>query len=186
MYYGAPMDFGLPVTMASSRMSGPLRSSPPPSCPGSRPTRKAGSRCYTSILLEFPIFLYGLLHLLAVTFGIIILQSSRYSSFSTQEEVELLVVGCVGTAVSILGLMAVWFRFRHLLLPLLLFLVFIIMFDAVSIFAYFTNDSLENLRDSHYWYRRYMVARLVTQRVLLRLRQAGVQPCSHPSCHQSI
>lgn len=127
MYYGAPMDFGLPVTMASSRMSGPLRSSPPSSRPESGPTRKAGSRCYTSILLEFPIFLYGLLHLLAATFGVIILQvwcsprrpqvlqlpylqSSRYSSFSTQEEVELLVVGCVGTAVSILGLMAIWFR----------------------------------------------------------------------------
>ena len=74
MYYGAPIDFGLPVTMASSRMSGPLRSSPPPSCTESGPTRKAGSRCYTSILLEFPIFLYGLLHLLAATFGIIILQ----------------------------------------------------------------------------------------------------------------
>lgn len=127
MYYGAPMDFGLPVTMASSRMSGPLRSSPPRSCPETGPTRRAGSRCYTSILLEFPIFLYGLLHLLAATFGIIILQvrcfshisyqyfslhfqSSRYSSFSTQEEVELLIVGCVGTAVSILGLMAIWFR----------------------------------------------------------------------------
>ena len=68
------MDFGLPVTMASSRMSGPLRSSPPRSCPETGPTRRAGSRCYTSILLEFPIFLYGLLHLLAATFGIIILQ----------------------------------------------------------------------------------------------------------------
>merc|ERR1712025_586228 len=125
-----------PVTMASSRMSGPLRPSPPSSYTESGPTRKAGSRCYTSILLEFPIFLYGLLHLLAATFGIIILQSSRYSSFSTQEEVELLVVGCVGTAVSILGLLAIWLRVRHLLLPLLLFLVFIILFDAVSIFAY--------------------------------------------------
>ena len=68
------MDFGLPVTMASSRMSGPPRSSPPRSCPETGPTRRAGSRCYTSILLEFPIFLYGLLHLLAATFGIIILQ----------------------------------------------------------------------------------------------------------------
>ena len=70
------MDFGLPVTMASTRLSGPLRASPSSSAE-SGPTRKAGSRCYTSILLEFPIFLYGLLHLLAATFGIIILQVSR-------------------------------------------------------------------------------------------------------------
>ena len=37
-------------------------------------------------------------------------QSSRNSSYSTQEEVELLIVGCVGTAVCILGLLAIWLR----------------------------------------------------------------------------
>merc|ERR1711946_82477 len=146
------MDFGHPVTMASS-----LRSFPPRSGSETGPTRRAGSRCYTSILLEFPIFLYGLLHLLAATFGIIILQSSRYSSYSTQEEVELLIVGCVGTAVSILGLMAIWFRVRYLLIPLFLFLMIIIIFDAISIFAYITSGPPENIGESHYWYKRYMI-----------------------------
>ena len=53
-------------------MSDPPRASPPPAYTG--PTRVAGSRCHTSLLLEFPVFLYGLIHLLAATFGIIILQ----------------------------------------------------------------------------------------------------------------
>ena len=65
MYYGAPLDLGHP-------MPGPPMASPPPAYTG--PTRAAGSRCHTSLLLEFPVFLYGLIHLLAATFGIIILQ----------------------------------------------------------------------------------------------------------------
>ena len=84
------MDFGLPVTMASTRLSGPLRASPPSSHEESGPTRKAGSRCYTSILLEFPIFLYGLLHLLAATFGIIILQVRRCISQSPQNPMDII------------------------------------------------------------------------------------------------
>merc|ERR1712110_1305842 len=67
------------------------------------------------------------------------------------------IVGCVGTAVSILGLMAIWFRVRYLLLPLLLFLMIIIFFDAISIFAYITSGPPENLGESHYWYKRYMI-----------------------------
>ena len=43
-----------------------------------------------------------------------------------------------------------FFRMRYLLLPLLLFLVLIILFDAVSIFAYITNGHSEKSGDYHF------------------------------------
>merc|ERR1712126_377532 len=108
------------------------------------PPRKQ-SRCVTAMLLEVPVFLYGLLHLLAATFGLILLQtsteSSSNSSYSTTDEVELLIFGCLGSVTSSLALLAIWIRVRHLLVPLLLFTSFSTVFDAVTLCSYFTSTS---------------------------------------------
>ena len=55
------------------------------------------------------------------------------------EEVELSVFGFVGFLVSGLALAAVWFKYRHFLLPLLIFLLFTTIFDSISVFASLTS-----------------------------------------------
>jgi len=108
------------------------------------PPRKQ-SRCVTAMMLEVPVFFYGLLHLFAATFGLILLQksseNSTNSSYSTKDEVELLIFGCLGSIASSLALLAIWIRVRHLLVPLLLFVSFSTVFDAVTLCSYFTSSS---------------------------------------------
>ena len=66
---------------------------------------------------------------------------SSNSSYSSTDEVELLIFGCIGTVASSLALLAIWIRVRHLLVPLLLFISFSTVFDAVSLCSYFTSTS---------------------------------------------
>ena len=54
---------------------------------------------------------------------------------------ELLIFGCIGAVASSLALVAIWIRLRHLMVPLLLFVSFSTVFDAVSILSYFTATS---------------------------------------------
>ena len=57
---------------------------------------------------------------------------------------ELSVFGFVGFLVSGLALAAVWFKYRHFLLPLLIFLLFTTIFDSISVFASFTTTEEED------------------------------------------
>merc|ERR1712126_469715 len=68
-------------------------------------------------------------------------ENSSNSSYSTTDEVELLIFGCLGSIASSLALLAIWICVRHLLVPLLLFVSFSTVFDAVTLCSYFTSSS---------------------------------------------
>jgi len=102
---------------------------------------KSRSRCLTALMLEVPLFLYAIIHCIAATFGLILLTSSSNFLYTTREEIELVTVGSIGCVTSCLALLAVWMRVRSLLVPLILFLLFTIIFDSISIFAYFTTKN---------------------------------------------
>ena len=83
MFYGylPGAEFGLPISSVPppQQQRTSSRLSPPPSYAetASRSARKQ-SRCVTTMMLEFPIFLYGLMHLIAATFGIVLLLQVCY------------------------------------------------------------------------------------------------------------
>ena len=84
MFYGylPGAEFGLPIaSVPPPQQRTSSRLSPPPSYAetASRSVRKQ-SRCVTTMMLEFPIFLYGLMHLIAATFGIVLLLQVYYKS----------------------------------------------------------------------------------------------------------
>ena len=57
---------------------------------------------------------------------------------------ELLIIGSVGTVSSLFALLGIWFRVRSMMIPLLLFLLFTILMDAVSSFYYFTSYTFDS------------------------------------------
>ena len=81
---------------------------------------------------------------------------------------ELVVVGSVGAVAAVLALLGVWCRHRPLLLPLVIFLCFSLVLDAVTVFAYFTSVPTEQNMAS-YWYRRYYVLPHLSQVICLVL-----------------
>ena len=81
-----------------------------------------------------------------------------------------MVVGSVGAVAAVLALLGVWCRHRPLLLPLLIFLCFTLVLDAVTVFAYFTSVPTEQNMAS-YWYRRYYVLPHLSQVICLVLYQ---------------
>ena len=99
---------------------------------------------------------------------------------------ELVVVGSVGAAAAVVALLGVWCRHRPLLLPLLIFLCFTLVLDAVTVFAYFTSVPTEQNMAS-YWYRRYYVLPHLSQVICLVLylrirRDPQFEHCIHIWC----
>jgi len=138
-FYNKSSETNLNINMnTSSSTLGPVYSSS---------ESKSKSRCHTALMLEVPLILYAILHCIAATIGLILLTSSNDFLYTTQEEIELVTVGSIGCVTSCLALLAVWMRVRSLLVPFILFLLFTIILDSISIFAYFThkeNIDLEN------------------------------------------
>ena len=85
---------------------------------------------------------------------------------------ELVVVGSVGAVAAVLALLGVWCRHRPLLLPLVIFLCFSLVLDAVTVFAYFTSVPTEQNMAS-YWYRRYYVLPHLSQVICLVVLYEG-------------
>ena len=156
MYYAHPL-----ISYPSSTTNLGLSKSPV-----SERKTKSRSDC-NKILLTVMFSLYGALHLAVAVLALFLIQVkvlaaphqhssahwTRYivvflfqfsGSERIIEEVELSVFGLVGFLASGLALAGVCFKYRHFLLPLLLFLLFTTVFDSISVFASFTTPEEED------------------------------------------
>ena len=110
------------------------------------------------VLLTVLISLYGALHVAAAGLALFLIQvncterpETRINVFLFQteesdnmiEKVELSVFGFVGFLSSSSALAGIWLKYRHCLLPLIIFLIFTTIFDCISVFASLTAGEEE-------------------------------------------
>ena len=97
--------------------------------------------CGRLMLLLAAITIYALFHLLSLSYGVILVQQDIISDLSDYEEIELVTVGCIGSVTSLVAAFGLWFKLRSFLLPLLMFMIFTMILDSVSVFYYFTSPT---------------------------------------------
>jgi hypothetical protein len=110
-------------------------------------SKKSSGCCTTLLFLEMVCSISIAFHLLCTAVGTSMLHHQAIASphaviqLTKDQAIELLVMGVTGTLVNLLALIGLWHKYRHFLLPLVLFLIIDIILDAIYVFAYCVSVS---------------------------------------------
>eukprot|EP00088_Acartia_fossae_P018232 TRINITY_DN2050_c0_g1_i2.p1 TRINITY_DN2050_c0_g1~~TRINITY_DN2050_c0_g1_i2.p1 ORF type:complete len:248 (-),score=26.81 TRINITY_DN2050_c0_g1_i2:120-836(-) len=143
-------------------LKGAHMGSAPAPAPNTYQSPKKKSVCCTKIqILEALLFVSTITHILVLSIGCsIVLNPGReyiefggYQFYSSQTGPDLVTVGIIGAAFSILGIIGIWKATRGLLIPLMFYLCVFLLVDLVSFVACFfrytwdSDDLYEDLRN---------------------------------------